>query len=478
MIFQIGLVLALLVALLLAGQGGLARSLYPPLLAGLAILVFKRRREWYMDLVLWCLFLSPFLRRVMDFQADWKDPSLVLLTPYLVCLVAPVLGWRRLASAALLQSGPFLAALFAIAYGLLIGITESPFSAVASSAVNWAVPVLFAWWFSTLAPDELQTSLRSLERSFFWGTLGMGLYAAVQFVVAPAWDTNWLVQLGSIADVTSMGAPEPYGLRVFSTMNSAGVYALVSVFGILLLVESKRKFAPLGVCSGLCGLLLTVGRSAWMALAFGLLLLTFKAPQRVLRTLAIPVVALVLFSPMLAIGPMQTTISDRLQSFTHPTEDASSADRVQGAGAAIYLVENRLGGFGLGLNDNLIANDGSFSLHDNGIVEAFLTLGVPGALLYLGAFAMLLLGGLRSRTATAPLFTLPFVITLAISSQVLLSSAYLGTLGIFLWLFTAWASRERALGTAARDAPKTASDGLHETITSTASAANGFAVSA
>ena len=435
----IGGVFALLVGLLLAGQGGIARFLYPPLLTLLAALVLKRRREWYMDLVLWCLFLSPFLRRVMDLQAGWKDPSLVLLTPYLVCLVAPVLDWRRLASAPFKQSGPFVAALFAVAYGLLVGVTVSPLSAVASGAINWAVPVLFAWWFKTLASEGLQESLRSLRRSFFWGTLSMGIYAAVQFVVAPAWDTNWLKQLGSMADVTSMGAPEPYGIRAFSTMNSAGVYALVTVFGILLLVESKRKLTPLAVCTGLCGLLLTVGRSAWMALVIGLLLLAFKAPRRVLRTLTIPIAALVLLGPMLAIGPAREMISNRFQSFTHPADDASSADRMHGAGTAANLIGNRPQGFGLGLDDNLIANDGSFSLHDDGIVEAFLTLGIPGALLYFGALAALLLDSVRSGSGDSS-FNLPLIISLAVLSQLPLSSAYMGSLGILLWLFTTWAA--------------------------------------
>src|SRR5215469_5554799 len=120
----LGIFLLLIAGLLAAGAGDIARWIYPPAAVLLGVWFFVAQRKFYFDLVLWCWFLSPFLRRIMDYEAGWKDPSFVLLTPFLVTMVAPLVDARRLAKGSLRDSAPFVLAMLAIACGVAFGLFQ------------------------------------------------------------------------------------------------------------------------------------------------------------------------------------------------------------------------------------------------------------------------------------------------------------------------------------------------------------------
>jgi hypothetical protein len=433
---------AVIAALLLVGAGGVARVLFPLGAILIAGLLLRKRPDLYMDALLWAWFLCAFLRRVTDYQAGWKEPSVVLIVPYLMAFVAPVLDFKQILSAPLKSTAAFVIAAMAIGYGTIIGITQQPLTTVVGAVLQWGTPVAFAWWFTTAKPDMQAMAIRSIRRSFFWAMLLMGLYGIYQYVVAPAWDVFWLEQLGGVSDVTSMGTPEPYGLRVFSTMNSAGAFALVTAAGLLIVVDTKHKLSPVIFSAAAIALLLTLGRSGWMATIFGLLLMAVIAPKRVTSTISIPLLFAVLFGSALAVGPAAVMVNDRISSFTHPSEDASGADRTRGASSAMKMVSEHPQGYGLGVGVDLISNDGSFSLHDDGIAEGFLTLGLVGGFLYFGSLGWLLIRMLQ-RQAGGAILTLPAIIALAFLSQMPLGSANLGVPGFFFWMFAAWAVQEK-----------------------------------
>jgi len=323
--------LLLIAGLLLAGAGEIARLIYPPATVVLATLFFIKKRKFYLDFVLWCWFLSPFLRRVMDYQAGWYDPSFILLTPYLVTIVAPLMGVRRITERSFQESAPFVLALLAIACGVGLGLFHGFTIELATPLMDWCVPVLFAWWLYSTTDLDRADILSSVERSFFAGVLVMGIYGVIQYVLAPPWDTNWLIQLSAKADVNSMGTPQPYGMRVFSTLNSSGVFALVLACGLLILVQSRRKLAPVAAIFGCVSLLLTLGRSAWLTLTIGLALLLFLMPKKVLRAVAISGIIVFLAFSVASLSPARDLISERFSSFSRLREDASADDRVTGA---------------------------------------------------------------------------------------------------------------------------------------------------
>lgn len=433
--------LLLMFVLLLAGAGDIARFIYPAGTVLLAVWFFVGQRKFYFDFVLWCWFLSPFLRRVIDYQAGWKDPSLILLAPYLVTMVAPLVGARRIAEGSRQGGAPFILALLAIACGVVLGLIQGSTSEMATPLVDWVVPILFALWLHSTTDKDRADVFSSVERSFFAGVLVMGIYGVIQYVVAPAWDTNWLIQLSANADVNSMGTPEPYGIRVFSTLNSPGVFALVLACGLLILVQSPRKLAPVAAIFGLVSLLLTLGRSAWLTLTVGLVLLLILMPRKVLRAVAVPGLAVFLAFSLASLSPARDLVGDRFSSFIRLEEDASAGDRMNGALRAGQLLLSQPQGFGLGVAQDLIANDGSFSLNDNGFVDGFLALGLLPGILYFGCLAVLLVQSCRGLKQKPPEVRVAAVVAVAIAAQLPLDTVYLGPTGVLLWMFTTLASK-------------------------------------
>lgn len=433
--------LLVMAALLLAGAGDIARWIYPPAIVLLAVWFFVRERKFYFDLVLWCWFLSPFLRRVIDYEAGWKDPSLILLAPYLVTLVAPLVGARRIAEGPRREGVPFVLALIAIVCGVALGLIQGFTSEMATPLVDWVVPVLFAWWLHSTTDTDRADVFSSVERSFFAGVLVMGTYGVIQYVVAPVWDTNWLIQLSANADVNSMGTPEPYGMRVFSTLNSPGVFALVLACGLLILVQSRRKLAPVAAIFGLVSLLLTLGRSAWLTLTVGLVLLLILMPQKVFRAVAIPGLAVFMAFSLASLSPARDVVGDRFSSFIRLQEDASAGERVSGTLRAGQLLLTQPQGFGLGVPQDLIANDGSFSLNDNGFANGFLALGLLPGILYFGSLAVLLVQSFRGLRQKPQEMRVAAVAAIAIAAQLPLDTVYLGPTGVLLWMFSTLGSR-------------------------------------
>jgi O-Antigen ligase len=433
---------AAIALLLIAGAGGTARMLFPWLAAILAVALFLWARDLYMDFVLWCWFLSPFLRRVMDYQAGWQDPSIVVLTPYIVALIAPLCAWKRLTSRTLSSILPFVVALCAIVYGASVGIVLQPLTAIVASAIGWGTPVLFAWWYASSESHDQDLVERSTERTFIYALVVMGAYGLFQFVYAPAWDANWLVQLGSAAEVASMGAPEPYQLRVFSTLNSAGVLALMVSAGLLLSSAKKTWLSAIATVCGLGCLLLSQGRSGWLCFAVGLILLAFRGGKSVIRTLAIGSIAGLLLLPILLRGPGAEGIQSRFSSVGSLKSDESANERKRGFSDAIDLAVEHPAGFGMGVKEDLIADDGSYSLHDNGVVEALLTLGLAGGVVYLAALFVLVFSRVPTPRVDARVYMVSGVVALAFLSQLPFGSVFLGPPGFVLWLFAAISARQ------------------------------------
>ncbi len=436
-LFAFGILTAVL---LLLGAGGGVRLLLPPITIALGILLFFRARELYVDFVLWCWFLSPFLRRVVDLQAGWKDPSVILLIPYVVALIAPACDWKRLAFGSLRSAAPYIAALVAIAYGTLRGMALQPPQAVISGLLFWAVPILFAWWCASADPFERLQIAQSTRRSFLSGLFLIGAYGILQFVIDPSWDRNWLLQLGTTTDVTSMGVPEPYQIRVFSTLNSAGVCGLFLAAGLLLLTPLRGWRVTLAIACSFGCLMLTQVRSAWLCLLLGLTLMTLWSFKDALKTLAIVALTTAVFSPVLIAGPARDLLQARVSSVTTANDDASLVERRRGLAQAVNLIGESPAGLGIGVKESIIANDGSFSLHDNGFIEAFLSLGWAGGAVFLLSLLALVFAPLDSLRIEEVSARAARIAAAALLTQVAFGSVFLGASGFLLWSFLALAA--------------------------------------
>jgi len=74
--------------MILIRQADLLYYLYPALALLLGIFLYCRNRPMYLGYTLWIWFLTPLIRRLVDYQIGWHSISFVMLTPYLVTLIA------------------------------------------------------------------------------------------------------------------------------------------------------------------------------------------------------------------------------------------------------------------------------------------------------------------------------------------------------------------------------------------------------
>src|ERR1700739_4443564 len=67
---------------IVGNQAGLLRFVFPLLSVVVGALLLWRSKPLYVGFVFWLWFLTPFLRRMADFQGGWSTTSAVLLAPY------------------------------------------------------------------------------------------------------------------------------------------------------------------------------------------------------------------------------------------------------------------------------------------------------------------------------------------------------------------------------------------------------------
>src|ERR1700744_3165059 len=105
--WALGFLAAGLILASTAGGSGGGRSVFPGLAVALGIWVYVRKQQYFLDYAIWLWFLTPFLRRLLDLNAGWLDPSPILLVPYLVTLIAPLADFRRIVRAPLSTTLPY-----------------------------------------------------------------------------------------------------------------------------------------------------------------------------------------------------------------------------------------------------------------------------------------------------------------------------------------------------------------------------------
>ena len=390
----------------------LLRYLLPAFLSLCAWGLFFHNRSHYIGFVLAVWFFTPFLRRIVDFNAGYVDPNPILLSPYAVTLVAPLATARRLLKAPLALAAPFLLCMLAVVAGAVSGYFHYHATSVVHDLLNWSTPVLFGA-FLYIVDGEAVTFRDTLAR---WLPPLLGLTAAytiAQFAFAFPWDIAWLVNL----DAPSMGSTEPFELRAFGPLNSAGTAAFVFTVGGVYLLQRRGALRILYFALLAVALVTTQVRAGWLALAIGVVLCLWKAPRRA----GAPLLVLLLLgigASAIGFGSNAAAISDRIETFSHPSEDTSASGRLEGYDAAASYLESDPLGAGLGVPEDIFDIQGSFSLLDSSPADVFTTFGIFGIAYYLGLlgiFAAALGGVLRARDPDIALLTLPVIALLSIS---------------------------------------------------------------
>ncbi len=388
----------------------------------------------YVGFTWWVCFLTPWVRRLIDYQSGWVDPSPVLLAPFLVLLVTFVTFVRHLPKSYHQGGLPFVLACAGVFYSFFVGLIKNLPSAAILSLLGWLTPILFGLHLF-VNWREYPSYRKNIQRTFLWGVLITGAYGLLQFMVVPPWDQYWMLQ----SEIDSIGRPEPFQIRVFSTMNAPGPFAVVMMAGLLLLFHSQGALLFPASAFGYLSFLLSQVRAAWLGWTVGLLTLITSLKQHLQIRLIITIMVIVLsVLPLTTIEPFSETISSRLQSFT--TKDESYKARSAGYAELFSLALSELPGKGLGF---VIKND-SIGAYDSGIMAIFFSMGWLGAIPYLGAIFLLLFSVFQSSEGSFdPFMSAARAISLSVFVQIGLGTVTSSLSGVVFWGFLGMAMAAR-----------------------------------
>ncbi|MCU0565498.1 MAG: O-antigen ligase family protein [Oculatellaceae cyanobacterium Prado106] len=421
-------------ALLLQGSPSLLRVAFPGSAFVVALFLYFKSPLLYTGFTWWIWFLTPWVRRMIDYNLGvYDEQPVVLLTPFLVTFVSILTFIRHLPNSSRTGGLPFVIAILALVYSFLVGAIQNSPITVIRAFLDWFTPVLFSFHLFCNWRDY-PNYRQNFQRIFIWGLILLGGYGIYQYMIAPGWDQFWME--GS--QLLTIGRPEPFQIRLFGTMNSPGPYAIVMMAGLLLLlsVRGVLKFPAAGL--GMLSFLLALVRSAWLGWMVGFVTLSLSLrPKLQIKLLTTLFVMLILIAPLATLEPFSGAIQDRAESLVRIADDRSLRDRtnIYDSNFAIALSDPL--GKGMG-GTYFITSSGKPEaiVFDSGLLVTFFTLGWLGAIPYLGSLMMLLYNLFQSEEVRFDAFAgAALAIGLGTFVQIGLGSSMLGVAGMVLWSF-------------------------------------------
>jgi hypothetical protein len=430
-----------------------AAAVFPALSLLVAGFVYARSRPAYVGFVCWLWFLTPLVRRLVDFRAPSAPTKLILLAPFAAAVV-PLFSLIAKKSALVnRRTAPLLYVAGAILYGMVVGLSGFKFSTVGQSLVAWAVPLILPF-FLVQHRDELTSLYASFERAFLGGVLVTGLYGIYQFVFVPPWDVLWMQN----SDLTSIGQPEPYLVRVFSTMNAPQVFGAFMMCGLLIVMRSQSKLRFVVAPIGLLALVLSMSRAAWLGLAIGAiyLLFTMTRKQRV-RLAFVGALSLLLALAAVQIPEVNTVVMDRVSSLTQPEEDSSYQSRRMSLNQTIQDIRETPFGFGFSPQQHDSPQSGSFGSEerDSSPIAVLISTGWLGALLFAIAILLLIPRVFSRGGSLVAAVGASRAVVIALAAEALLNNIFSGPVAFLTWAAVGFCLAASQRGALAASRPAT-----------------------
>lgn len=271
--------------------------------------------------------VAPEARRIVDWmQGGFHPQSYIAVAPILATaslvipvfrqrIIVPVLLYKALASIAL-----------AVGYAGIVGYIRNETPAVFEFGAT--VSPLLVLLYASGRPMEPK------ERDFWvmsivYVALGVAAYGVIQYVYAPAWDTMWMRAVGR--EFIAIGRPEPYEIRVFSTFGSplqCSLFLLTALVPMLVEPKWRKLVGFAGAAFIAYVLLLTITRTAWVAMAAGVAAYVFVSQfaRRVQVLAAILVLGAGIWFALPYL-PGYEMVSERVTGMTNLSEDTSMTAR-------------------------------------------------------------------------------------------------------------------------------------------------------
>ena len=416
--------LLLITALCLAaGLGKILNIIFPAGSFGVGLFLYLRYPILYVGFTWWVFFLTPFIRRVSDFRSGFTDPSPILLAPLLVATITIVTFYRNLPKAHEQGGLPFILSAAGVFYGFLVGMINGlPVPAIIS-LMTWVSPILFGFHLFVNWRDY-PSYRENIQRTFLWGVLVTASYGVYQYLVAPEWDCFWLIQTKLY---TSMGKPEPLGLRVWSTMNAPLQFGIVMLAGNILLFIGQGTLRIPGLAVGILSILLTSVRTVWGGLIIALITLigSLKGGLQI-RLIAFILMIVLCMVPLSTVEPFSQVIQSRITSLSNVKDDQSAKDRANLYGKTLNLALSEVIGKG----------NGTLQPIDSGIIELLLTLGWMGAIPYIGGLLLIFYSLFQpSKSKSDPFGSAARAIVVGFLPMLAGSNVIVGISGMVFWGF-------------------------------------------
>ncbi len=413
---------------ILANAGSILRLTFPVASLAVGAFLYQRYPIIYISFTWWIWFLSPFVRRLIDQQSGWVDPSPVLLAPPLVTFVTFLTFIRYLPKSYHLGGLPFILSFIGVFYGFFIGLINNSIQSVLLNLLGWLTPILFGFHLFIRWRDYPLLK-QNIQRTFLWGVLITGSYGIWQYLVAPEWDRFWLIN----TDIATFGSPEPFGIRVFSTMNSPQPFAAFIMAGLILLFSSQSSWRFVAAGTGYLSFLLSLARSAWFGWLVGVLVFMSSLKPRLQMRLMLTILFMaILVIPLTNIEPFSEVIHSRLETFSNTQKDTSFAARTEAYSVAMGLAFSEFIGKGLG---NVI-NIAELGSNDSGLLSILFSLGWLGTIPYMGGILLIFFSLFKaSEGRFDSFFSASRAIALAIFAQIGLNSVLVSIFGVLLWGF-------------------------------------------
>jgi hypothetical protein len=423
----------------LSPAAGKLKFVWPAAALGVGWLLLKNAPRHYVS-YLWLLwFFAPFVRRLVDFGNhgfDHQNPC--MLAPPLVT----ALCFFQLAKRSWVWKQadviPFLLIFGGAAYALARGVGEHGILSPTYDSLEWFVPPMLAAYLYVYR-RELAPLDKTLQLTFSIGILVMGVYGLMQFLSVSPWDAFWMRSV----EMASNGSPEPFKVRVFSTMNSPGPFSLIMMAGLLLVPSGKGLLRWISLGPGLVSFLLTLVRAAWGGYAVGMIYIAARVTGKLKgRVITVILTLAVVLLPLLTIGPVADQISKRMESLSSVQNDDSFNVRV-----AMYIDDAsicflNIPGAGLGSTGTSTKLDtahgelGKFANFDSGLLNLPYVLGWPGAVLYLGGTFTLLLRVVRDKSVARDFFLCSSAaVAVGALGQMIFINTLIGVQGMVFWTF-------------------------------------------
>lgn len=311
--------------------------------------LYSRYPVLYLGFNWWLWFMAPFIARVVEYQNGLTDPGLrlIILAPYLVTILTAFSFFKHLPRIYRQDGLPFFLGFIAIFYAFFVGLAKgNAMTEIVQGVLSW-LPGIFFGFHLLINWQDYPSYRQNTERTFLWGTLVMGMYGVVQYIVAPEWDRFWLRNSEEL--LLCCGWPEPLQIRVWSTLNYPFTFAYAMMASLLLLLSRQEPLVFMAIISGFMSLLLSEVRAAWGGWVIGFITIVISIKQHYqMRLIATLIVIGVCLTPLATMEPFSEVITSRLETLSNVKEDHSFNERAEIYGKLINSAVSEFNGRGMG----------------------------------------------------------------------------------------------------------------------------------